>query len=57
VELYCHCLVYSEQVLLALARIFVVGVKENGSMILLFVNKSEVYALPDMMLLNLGFIM
>jgi len=45
------------QVLLALARIFIVGVTENGSIILLFRHKSQVCALPDMMLLNLGFIM
>lgn len=45
------------EVLLALARKFMVGVTENGSMILLFVNKCQVCALPEMMLLNLDFIL
>jgi hypothetical protein len=43
--------------LLALAGIFIVGVTENDSMLLLFIHKSEVCTLPDMMLLNLDFLM
>jgi len=43
--------------LLALARIFIVGVTDNDSMLLLFIHKSEVCTLPDMMLLNVGFLM
>jgi hypothetical protein len=43
------------QVLLVLARIFIVGVTENASMILIFTQKNEVCTLPNMMLLNLGF--
>jgi hypothetical protein len=45
------------QVLLALAKIFVAGVTENDSMILLFIHKSEVCTLPVMMLLNSCFVM
>lgn len=43
--------------MLAVARIFVVGVTENDSMILLCIHKSEVCTLPVMMLLNVGFVM
>ena len=45
------------QGLLVLARIFIVEVTENHSMLLLFIHNSQVCALPVMMLLNLGFVM